>query len=110
MLCDSCKEAYEPDSSVLALGLKPESIKNYTLFRAKGCENCFQTGYRGRIAIFEMMMMGYKLKTLIQNTHDAFQIKQESLKLGLTTLRRDGIDKVLRGITTIEEIIRVTQK
>jgi general secretion pathway protein E len=110
VLCDSCKEAYEPDSSVLALGLKPESIKNYTLFRAKGCENCFQTGYRGRIAIFEMMMMGYKLKTLIQNTHDAFQIKQESLKLGLTTLRRDGIDKVLRGITTIEEIIRVTQK
>ena len=110
VLCDSCKEAYEPDSSVLALGLKPENIKNYTLFRAKGCENCFQTGYRGRIAIFEMMMMGYKLKTLIQNTHDAFQIKQESLKLGLTTLRRDGIDKVLRGITTIEEIIRVTQK
>jgi general secretion pathway protein E len=56
------------------------------------------------------MLMGYKLKTLIQRTYDAFQIKQEALKLGLVTLRRDGIEKVLRGITTIEEVVRVTQK
>ena len=56
------------------------------------------------------MIMGYKLKTLIQRTFDSFQIKQEALKLGLVTLRRDGIEKVLRGITTIEEVVRVTQK
>jgi general secretion pathway protein E len=54
--------------------------------------------------------MGHSLKTLIQRTYDAYQIKQEALKHGLVTLRRDGIDKVLRGITSIEEVIRVTQK
>jgi general secretion pathway protein E len=110
VLCDNCKEPYTPGSSVQALGIRPESVKKYTFYRAKGCEKCFQTGYHGRIGIFEIMLLGYKLKTLIQNTHDAFQIKQEALKLGLITLRRDGIEKVLRGITTIEEIIRVTQK
>jgi general secretion pathway protein E len=56
------------------------------------------------------MIMGYKLKGVIQKTYDSFQIKQEALKLGMTTLRRDGLEKVLRGITTIEEVVRVTQK
>ncbi len=75
-----------------------------------GCDECNHTGFKGRIGIYEIMMMGYQLKTLIQRTYDSFQIKQEAIKLGMVTLRRDGIEKVLRGVTSIEEVIRVTQK
>lgn len=110
MLCEHCKQPYKPDMSLQALGLRPDRLSKYTFYRAKGCDQCFQTGYRGRIGIYEIMLMGHKLKTLIQKTYDSFQIKQEALKLGMTTLRRDGLEKVLRGITTIEEVIRVTQK
>lgn len=110
VLCDHCKEPYKPDMTLQTLGVRPDRLRNYTFYRAKGCDQCFHTGYRGRIGIYEIMIMGHKLKTLIQRTYDAFQIKQESLKLGLVTLRRDGIEKVLRGITTIEEVVRVTQK
>lgn len=110
VLCKNCREPYTPDIGLQRLGLRADRLKNYTFYRAKGCDQCFHTGYRGRIAIFEFLTLGYKLKTLIQRTYDSFQIKQEALKLGLVTLRRDGIEKVLRGVTTIEEVIRVTQK
>jgi general secretion pathway protein E len=110
VLCDHCKEPYKPDMALQTLGVRPDRLGKYTFYRAKGCDQCFHTGYRGRIGIYEIMTMGYKLKTLIQRTFDSFQIKQEALKLGLVTLRRDGIEKVLRGITTIEEVVRVTQK
>ncbi|MDA8139856.1 MAG: type II secretion system ATPase GspE [Desulfobacteraceae bacterium] len=110
VLCEHCKEAYKPDMTLQALGVRPDRLGKYTFYRAKGCDQCFQTGYRGRIGIYEIMVMDNKLKALIQRTYDSFQIKQEALKLGMVTLRRDGIEKVLRGITTIEEVIRVTQK
>ena len=110
MLCEHCKEPYKPDMTMQALGLRPDRLNKYTFYRARGCDQCFQTGYRGRVGIYEIMLMGHKLKTLIQKTYDSYQIKQEALKLGMTTLRRDGLEKVLRGITTIEEVVRVTQK
>jgi len=110
VLCEHCKEAYKPDMTVQSLGVRPDRLSKYTFYRAKGCDKCFQTGYRGRIGIYEIMLMDNKIKTLIQRTVDSFQIKQEALKLGMATLRRDGIEKVLRGITTIEEVVRVTQK
>ena len=110
VLCDHCKEPYKPDMALQTLGVRPDRLRKYTFYRAAGCDQCFHTGYRGRIGIYEIMLMGYKLKTMIQRTYDSFQIKQEALKLGLVTLRRDGIEKVLRGITTIEEVVRVTQR
>lgn len=110
VLCDNCKEPYEPDAAVQNLGIRPDLLRGRTFFRPKGCDQCFNTGYRGRIGIYEIMKMGYQLKALIQRTFDSFQIKQESIKLGMVTLRRDGIEKVLRGITSIEEVVRVTQK
>jgi len=110
VLCNHCKEPFKPDMTLQTLGVRPDRLRKYTFYRAKGCDQCFHTGYRGRIGIYEILPMGYKMKTLIQRTYDSFQIKQEALKLGLITLRRDGIEKVLRGITTIEEVVRVTQK
>jgi general secretion pathway protein E len=110
VLCEHCKKPYKPDMAVQALGVRPDRVSKYTFYKAMGCDKCFQTGYRGRIAVFEIMVMGNSLKALIQRTYDSHQIKQEAIKQGLVTLRRDGIEKVLRGLTTIEEVVRVTQR
>ncbi len=110
VLCTSCKEAYTPDDfAVESLGITPEQIKEGRFFRAKGCPNCFQTGYKGRIGIFEIMVLDNVMKSLILKTYDANRIKEEALKNNMVTLRQDGIQKLLNGITTIEEVIRVTQ-
>ncbi|MBT8339815.1 MAG: Flp pilus assembly complex ATPase component TadA, partial [Desulfatitalea sp.] len=110
VLCEHCKEPYKPDMTLQTLGLRPDRLGRYTFYRPKGCDKCFQTGYRGRIGIYEIMLMDNQLKSLVQRTYDAHQIKQEAIKQGLVTLRRDGIEKVLKGITSIEEVIRVTQQ
>ena len=85
-------------------------MKTHTIYRANGCEKCFNTGYRGRIGIFEIMHMSDGLKNLILKTFDASQIKQFALQDQMRTLRQSGIDKVLAGTTTIEEVLRVTQQ
>jgi len=110
VLCPDCKEPYIPDSTALNIGLTDEQVKNHTIYHAKGCESCFQTGYRGRIGIFEIMHISNKMQNLVLKNFDAFQIKQLAVEEGMITLRQDGIDKVLQGITTIEEVLRVAQK
>ena len=79
------------------------------IYKAVGCEKCFHTGYRGRIGIYELMMIGPELKSLILKSHDANRIMEEARKLKMVSLRQAGIQKVLNGITTIEEVLRVTQ-
>ncbi|MFO7965292.1 MAG: type II secretion system ATPase GspE [Desulfobacterales bacterium] len=110
VLCRACKEPYAPDDFALeSLGISPERVKDVLLYRAKGCPECFHTGFKGRIGIFEIMVLESSLKSLVLKTYDSNRIKSEALKRGMVTLRMDGIDKVLSGITTVEEVIRVTQ-
>ncbi len=110
VLCSDCKEKYTPDDIALkSLGIDPDRIRGKTVYKARGCPNCFNTGYRGRIAIFEIMVMNSRLKSLILKAYDANQIKNEALGMDMITLRDDGIEKVLKGLTTIEEVLRVTQ-
>jgi general secretion pathway protein E len=109
VLCDNCKESYEPDEVDLAsLGVSRDQLEGKPLYRAAGCPKCFHTGYKGRVAIFEIMEMSQSLKSLILKTFDAQAIMAEALKSNTVTLRQDGIQKVLDGISTIEEVIRVT--
>ena len=111
VLCDECKQPHQPDASLLtAIGISDQSSREVDLYRAVGCESCFQTGYKGRIGIFELMHMSPNLKSLILKSHDANRIMAEALQLNMVTLREDGIKKVLGGVTTIEEVLRVTQK
>ncbi len=110
VLCSHCKEAYTPGVVTESIGITPEQLRDHTIYQAKGCEKCFNTGYRGRIGIFEIMHMRERLKTLILKTYDATQIKQHALKGNMKTLRMSGIEKVLSGTTTIEEVLRVTQQ
>jgi general secretion pathway protein E len=75
-----------------------------------GCDKCIGTGYRGRLGIFEIMRLTDKLKSLILETYDSNQIKREARREKMMSMRQDGIQKVLNGATTIEEVLRVTQK
>ena len=111
VLCRDCKQPYTPDNSTLeSIGITPDQFQETTIYRADGCENCFHTGYKGRTGIFEIMLMDSSLKSLILTTYDSSQIKDAALNLNMVTLRQDGIQKVLSGISTIEEVIRVTQQ
>jgi general secretion pathway protein E len=110
-LCSECKEAFVPDDTALEhMGLNADHINNHTVFQAKGCEYCLQTGYKGRIGLFEIMILTQEVKSLILQTFDSNQIKNEALQHRMVTLRHDGIQKVLEGITTFEEVLRVTEK
>ena len=73
-----------------------------------GCANCFNTGYKGRMSIFEIMILNDNLKDLIVKTHDSNVIKKEAINQNMITLMKDGSSKVLAGLTTIEEIVRVS--
>jgi general secretion pathway protein E len=110
VLCPRCKEPYIPDDESLRdIGFKRNVVLEYELFRRKGCPSCMNTGYRGRTAIFEIMVMDENIKKLILRTTDANQINEEAVKRGMETLIQDGARKVLQGITTIEEVLRVTR-
>jgi len=110
LLCPHCKEVYVPDSETLAnLGLKQSAVSNNTFYRRKGCNLCMQTGFRGRTAIFEILIVEDNLKKLILKTSDSNQISEMAIKQGMITLQQDGIKKVLAGLTTAEEVLRVTR-
>lgn len=110
ILCDTCKIPFQPDQAILEqLGLASDQLTG-PLYRANGCPSCFHTGYRGRMGIFEIMVMDDRLKNLILKTYDANHIRQEALKSRMTTLREDGLRKVIEGRTSLEEVYRVTHR
>ncbi len=110
ILCDECKEQYVPDALTLQrLGQAASKLSGRAVYRTKGCEKCFHTGYKGRMPIFEIMDIDPPLKSLILQTSDASQIRSLAVKKEMTTLLQDGVNKVVEGITSIEEVLRVTQ-
>jgi general secretion pathway protein E len=111
VLCTDCRKPYTLDAvAAEKVGLKFKTPRAVELFRAGGCKRCLNTGYSGRIGIFEFMTLSDELKTLLIKTHDAVQIKKYAVSQSMETLRQDGLRKVLNGITTIEEVLRVTQQ
>lgn len=111
-ICPHCREEYTPSHTYLErVGLSPIKFADRPLYRGVGCVQCLQTGYKGRIGIFELMSLTPAMKSLILTTSDAGQIKKQalsSLATGMMTLRQDGLRKVLAGLTTLEEVFRVT--
>lgn len=110
-ICTDCREEYTPDrESLQSIGIDPDMAEGRKFYRGKGCLSCLNTGYMGRTGIFELMMLDDRVKNLILKTSDANAIKRRAVEQGMVTLRQDGAQKVLNGITTIEEIFRVTQQ
>jgi len=111
VICPSCKGPYKPEKALLKeVGLTPSGLNKKTLYRGKGCPECLGTGYRGRTGIYEILTVDDFIRSLVLKTSDSATIKAEGVKRGMTTLRDDGIKKVLEGTTTIEEVLRVTQQ
>ncbi len=109
-LCPSCKEPYEPhDDELERIGIKRDKLHDGVLYRAKGCSDCIDTGYSGRTAIFEMLLIDDGVRNHTLNTADSSTIKKYAVSEGMVTLRSDGAEKVLRGLTSVDEIMRVTE-
>jgi type IV pilus assembly protein PilB len=107
-VCQACKEEIQiPPKALIEAGMKPERIRNVKAFRGKGCSEC-NKGYKGRLALYEVMPIREDLKKVILQGGSAMEIKGEAIRLGMKTLRQAGLQKVEEGITTLEEVIRVT--
>jgi general secretion pathway protein E len=111
VLCGDCRESYTPPQHVieeLALD-KLTDASDIVLYRSSGCERCNGTGYRGRHAILELLVIDDELRDLIQSRTDARQIEAAAAKRGMRTIFADGCSKALAGVTSIEEVLRVIQ-
>lgn len=110
VLCPHCKEAHVPtDVELRSLEISREQARGATVFRAVGCNHCNQKGYIGRSVIQELMLINDEIRSLIMKRADGQQIKREAIKNGMITFRDHGIQKVLTGVTTIEEVLTSTQ-
>jgi len=108
-LCESCKKEQKiSKETFLKLGFPEESFDSLKIYEAQGCAECNQTGYRGRVALYEVMPIKDEIRELILTGASTNEIKKEAIKLGMLTLRHSGIRKIMAGITSIEEVLRVT--
>ncbi|OGC23670.1 type II secretion system protein GspE [candidate division WOR-1 bacterium RIFOXYB2_FULL_42_35] len=107
-ICPHCKISYEPPKELLdkfALG----EGKGYQFYRGKGCKSCKNTGYRGRISIYEILVLDDNIRALVMKKAPTSEVKKAAIAAGMKVMREDGIEKVLKGQTTVEEVLRVTQ-
>jgi len=108
-ICDRCKEPWTPDLATLApLAEDAPLLADRTLWRGRGCIACKQTGFYGRVAVFEVLEMTPPLRRLVLDGANEDELKQRAIADGLSTLRKSGIKKVIDGLTTIDEVLQVT--
>ncbi|MHB8764905.1 MAG: type IV-A pilus assembly ATPase PilB [Deferrisomatales bacterium] len=110
-ICPNCKERVEvPAQALLDIGVPADEVDQFTCYRGTGCANCSDTGYRGRVALYEVMPITDDLKELILNGASAMELKDQAVQSGMKTLRMSGITKIKEGVTTVDEIVRTTIK
>jgi type II secretory ATPase GspE/PulE/Tfp pilus assembly ATPase PilB-like protein len=107
VICTQCKESCPIDPKTL-LEMEIDDSSPPNAFRGKGCDHCNETGYRGRTGIYELLVIDDEIRKMILAHASSHDIRERAIQLGMTTLRQDGWRKILEGITTVEEIIRVT--
>ena len=111
IICPKCKRVVKLDKMTeKGLGIPVAKTKGKKFYAGKGCENCKFTGYKGRTAIYEILELGEPVKDLILKRASSDQVRKKAISLGMRTLRMDGWEKVLAGITTPDEVLRVTQE
>jgi len=105
-ICTNCKEVYQPKPHELRLvGMTEEDVAHVTLYKGAGCVECSQTGFKGRVGIFELMEMDSQLRDMAFNKATTNRIRDQAVASGMRTLLHDGVRKVLQGVTTIEEVL-----
>ena len=108
-ICDKCKVEYEPsEAELMELELRPSDVSGRTFFRGDGCDHCNGTGYKGRLALFEMMVLDDALRELVINQTSTAGLRAECRRRGMRTLRETGLLSIYDGRTTIDEVVRET--
>ncbi|NLE59372.1 MAG: type II/IV secretion system protein, partial [Planctomycetes bacterium] len=108
-ICENCKAEFHPtEEMLLELDLKPEDVRGKAFMYGRGCDYCNNTGYRGRMGLFEMMLMNDDLRDMVMKHASTNILRNASRKLGMRTLRESGLLAIYEGITTIEEVVKET--
>jgi len=108
-----CSHCAQPDPELKApelekAGMTPDEAKRCKPMKGAGCSNCAETGYKGRVAIYEVMVMGETLRDFVLNGASAAEIRREAIRQGMKTLRRSGLNKILESVTTLSEVCRIS--
>lgn len=110
-ICPECRAVEEvPRAALLDLGVPEQEVGSFVCYQGKGCAECSDTGYRGRIALYEVMVMHEKIREMVLIGASAPEIKREAMELGMLTLRQSGIRKLQEGITSLSEVLRCSAK
>ncbi len=108
-ICMECREPIKVHPQLLIdLGVSPDEVKTFPVYKGKGCSICNNTGYKGRVGLYEVMAIKEEIKELILSRASPSEVKKEAMRLGMKTLRQSGIVKIRDGLTTIEEVLRST--
>jgi type IV pilus assembly protein PilB len=111
VVCPKCKQPHQPlDSQIQEAGITEEQLKSATFMKGRGCINCQKSGYKGRLGVFELMVMNNKIRELAFQGAATQDIRRAAVSTGMTVMFEDGVQKALRGITTLDEVFRVTKK
>ena len=111
VVCQKCKQPYKPgESAIESAGIPQSMLAGATFFRGTGCGHCGGSGYRGRLGIFELMLMSPKLRELTFDEAATGMIRRTAISEGMKTLYMDGLNKVCRGVTTLEEVLRTAKQ
>jgi type IV pilus assembly protein PilB len=97
-----------PSEGLLEIGFKPEEVGDIRLYKGRGCQVCNNTGYKGRVGLYEVMEVSDELRELIIIGASAMELRRKAIELGMVTLRESGLCKIRAGITTIEEVVKET--
>ncbi len=110
-LCDACRKPAQPDATLLSsAGFPMDRLDDATLYEFAGCDQCRQTGFRGRTGIYEILRVSESIEHMATTREATSRIKQQAIDEGMRTLRDDGWEKVLQGTTTVEEVLRASEE
>jgi type IV pilus assembly protein PilB len=108
-LCQDCREPVEiPAQTLVDIGVPPEEVEGFTVMRGSGCRTCANTGYKGRIAVYEIMTITEEVREFILNGASTMELKREAIRQGMKTLRMSAITKLAEGMTSLDEVVRST--
>ncbi len=111
VVCSKCKQPFTPSEAVLQLaGISPEQAREATFFKGKGCSHCQKTGYRGRLGIFELMLLTPRIREMAYRNAPTQEVRNTAIQEGMRTMFEDGVMKAMQGITTLEEVFRVAKR
>ena len=108
-ICSECKEEiHVPPEGLVEIGFSKEEAPSLKLYKGRGCDACINTGYKGRVGLYEVMEVTDELRELIIIGASAMELRKKAVDLGMITLRESGLYKIREGITTIEEVVKET--